>query len=455
MSENSQTLEAVKYLKKHRVAGIVEGAIERLVAERPEHPKDWLRRCFGDELEERESDDAYLRRHNIREMIDKAVLDMVKVTNAEEPKAFLREYFTPVYTSPPRRQVEEANDDTPPTSPGNLVRGRSFLGSWTSQLQRYYLQTTSPMYTCNVHASRSTTSSIVTVKKEYDGIAVDKEEDGWLRITEGTGWVLKAKEGEFSWVPMGTEAGIVLRESEIPGGFGKNQPISSALDSSKHGVVLGKSETGTNKIQVKWDGIDDVEDVEISEVEIKVTRTRPRAPTMVWDNETTLIPPQAEEDKGLPVVVFDLDETLIYAREGPLHARAGVAEMFKMLHGKAEVLVWTAGMRAYAQAIIQQIDPLNVVKHCVYRHPKWHPIAASGQRKNLTFLGRPMEHILLVENSPDSLIGDEENAVLLPDYVGRDEDDNTIPVLFKLLKSLVNQHEITVPEFLHQSQFVV
>ena len=76
---------------------------------------------------------------------------------------------------------------------------------------------------------------------------------------------------------------------------------------------------------------------------------RARAPSMLHEPTKHMIPPQAKADEGKYTVVFDLDETLIYAREGPLYARPGLDDLFSTVRDSVEALVWTAGLRAYAQ----------------------------------------------------------------------------------------------------------
>ena len=421
------------------VQSVVDRALAQLVQQRPSKPQLWLADYVRRECKKAtdpESDEAYLARHGVKAAVEAATAGLAaeptpralellekRLRDASEAEP-TDVYEDPTFMTPPRRRGSKyvADADTPPSSPGLLVRGRSFLQDWTSGLQRYFLKTQGGGIQCTVHEKACEDSRVISTKREYDGISVDKQVDGWLRITEGTGWVQKEQADQYKWVPMGTEAGIVT-QAEIPGGFQLNQRVTLLSDGMQEGAVLGKGVLDTGKVLVRWDAPADLPENEpveedVANLEIVVTRVRTRAPTMVWGKNQALLPQQDQAFEGLPVIVFDLDETLIYARQGPLHQRAGVQEMFKMLRGKAEVVIWTAGMRSYAQAILRSIDPENVVSHCIYRHPKWHPAVASGQRKNLSQLGRPLAHTLLVENSPESLLGDEHNAVLLRDFEG-------------------------------------
>lgn len=157
------------------------------------------------------------------------------------------------------------------------------------------------------------------------------------------------------------------------------------------------------------------------------------------------LPDQDPTDRDKIVLVLDLDETLVYAREGPLYARPGLEEFFAACAGKCEVCVWTAGLRAYAQAIIRAIDKNNVIKHCIYRHSKWFT-GQAGYRKDLAALGRSLDRTIIIENTPDCIRGYQQNGILVEDYEGGERGDNTIPALTDVIRGLVDSG-MTVPQF--------
>eukprot|EP01059_Diplonema_ambulator_P026815 TRINITY_DN4425_c0_g1_i6.p1 TRINITY_DN4425_c0_g1~~TRINITY_DN4425_c0_g1_i6.p1 ORF type:complete len:424 (+),score=94.63 TRINITY_DN4425_c0_g1_i6:63-1334(+) len=162
-----------------------------------------------------------------------------------------------------------------------------------------------------------------------------------------------------------------------------------------------------------------------------------RAPSMLGSPGTLMIPPQAPEDYGKYSVVLDLDETLIYAREGPLYARPGVEDLFALIGKEAEAIAWTAGLRAYAQAVLLNIDKMNSIKHCIYRHSKWFT-GQAGYQKDLSLLGRNLDRTIIIENTPDCIRANRENGILVADYEGGEMPDNTIPRLTEFLKGLIS-----------------
>lgn len=178
-----------------------------------------------------------------------------------------------------------------------------------------------------------------------------------------------------------------------------------------------------------------------------IRRTRQRAPSMNQElNSKWVLPEQEARFRGKLTLALDLDETLVYAREGPLYARPGLDEFFKLCKEKSvEVVVWTAGLRAYAQAIIRNIDKERVVCHCIYRHSKWFT-GCAGYQKDLSALRRPLDRVLIIENTPDCIRGYQQNGILVEDYEGGETVDNTIPALMDLIRNLCDS-SMTVPQF--------
>ncbi|KAG8345060.1 putative NLI interacting factor like phosphatase [Trypanosoma vivax] len=177
-------------------------------------------------------------------------------------------------------------------------------------------------------------------------------------------------------------------------------------------------------------------------------RARQRAPSMNQElHSKWVLPPQDAKYKGKLTLALDLDETLVYAREGPLYARPGIGEFLRLCKEKdVEVVVWTAGLRGYAQAIVRNIDKEKVVSHCIYRHSKWFT-GYAGYKKDLAVLGRPLDMVLIVENTPDCIRGYQENGILVEDYEGGECVDNTIPALTDLVRNLCDSG-LTVPQFI-------
>ena len=183
---------------------------------------------------------------------------------------------------------------------------------------------------------------------------------------------------------------------------------------------------------------------------MKNRKPRGRAPSMIHEPTKNMIPPKRRDAKDKITIVLDLDETLIYAREGPLYARPHIDLLLDFLKDHCETVVWTAGVKAYAQTIVHNIDPKGAIEHCVYRHKKWFT-GCAGYQKDLSMLGRDMNQILIIENTPDCIRGNPKNGILVTDYEGGEHADGTIPTIINFLAALVDS-KMTVPAFLEYSQ---
>jgi RNA polymerase II subunit A small phosphatase-like protein len=173
-----------------------------------------------------------------------------------------------------------------------------------------------------------------------------------------------------------------------------------------------------------------------------------RAPSMVKDPMAPFLPSVRQSMAETLCLILDLDETLIYARDGPIVSRPYLDEFFEGLYNKdVEVVVWTAGERDYAQSVLRRIDPLGVVKHCVYRHPKWWT-GEKGYSKDLRALGRNMSRVLMVENTPDCLRLQPECGILVRDFTGGRNTDDTLLHVLRVVLDGIDQRHVSIPVLL-------
>lgn len=144
------------------------------------------------------------------------------------------------------------------------------------------------------------------------------------------------------------------------------------------------------------------------------------------------------------IIVFDLDETLVFARDYFVE-RPGLQLLLRSLQGQCEVVVWTAAEQHFAKQAIERIDPLGVIEHCIYRHSKWWD-GRPGYSKDLRALGRRLDQVLIIENTPDCVANNAGNAILVSDFHG----DLNDTVLFRLCGILVDfvRCDMNVQEFL-------
>lgn len=168
-----------------------------------------------------------------------------------------------------------------------------------------------------------------------------------------------------------------------------------------------------------------------------------------------LIPPKAPSLKDKITVVLDLDETLVYARAGPLYVRPGIEALLAFLRDNCETIVWTASMHCYADAVVAEIDKHSAVSHTISRSSSWLPHG----KKDVKLLNRDLDRVILIDNTPDAIRGNEQNSLLVEDYEGGELEDTTLYTLVSFLKNLTDRiredPSMTVPKYIKESPRVL
>lgn len=86
---------------------------------------------------------------------------------------------------------------------------------------------------------------------------------------------------------------------------------------------------------------------------------------------------------------------------GFVEVRPYAKEILKNLSKHFDVFIFTASTQAYADPIIDHLDPNGVVQHRLYRE-SCSLIRNQVFVKDLRVLGRTLESVLLVDNAPYS-----------------------------------------------------
>ena len=134
-------------------------------------------------------------------------------------------------------------------------------------------------------------------------------------------------------------------------------------------------------------------------------------------------------------VVFDLDETLCNNRRmGKAALRPGCMELLRRLaqirdnpeaNCFVEIILWTASMECVARPVTDSIDPSGTLfNHLIFRDRRWYKEV--GYTKDLRLLGRDLSHVVIVENSPQSVVLNRKHALLVKDYVGHGPNAQTV-----------------------------
>ena len=184
-----------------------------------------------------------------------------------------------------------------------------------------------------------------------------------------------------------------------------------------------------------------------------------------------LLPPQKGRDIGKKTLVLDLDETLIHSffkpvegadiiikipdevtdHEGNKYAltndiyvfkRPGVDMFLKRLSRYYELVIFTASIDKYANPVIDALDKNRLCKYRLYREhctcmyneqisPK-NTFLKNVFVKDLKKLGRRMEDILILDNSPIAYLFQKQNALPIKTWL----DDRNDIELYKYLRPL-------------------
>ncbi|KAJ3236622.1 Carboxy-terminal domain RNA polymerase II polypeptide A small phosphatase 1 [Chytriomyces hyalinus] len=145
--------------------------------------------------------------------------------------------------------------------------------------------------------------------------------------------------------------------------------------------------------------------------------------------EGPFLPPQRPQDAGKKTLVLDLDETLVCSSSTPIpdadlviplksngqrrpvfvRVRPYVQMFLEKLGDEFEIVVFTASVPEYANAVLNRIDPGRRIRHRLYReHCK---LFHGGWIKDLSKLGRQMESIIMLDNCPVSYTYQPLNGV--------------------------------------------
>ena len=164
-----------------------------------------------------------------------------------------------------------------------------------------------------------------------------------------------------------------------------------------------------------------------------------------------LIPQRSKEiPENFPVVIFDLDETLVQNRGPELLIRPYAQELLKYLCGKCELILWTASIKNVVSNVIKVIDPDgNIFDHIICRNPDWFTFPE--YTKNIELLGRNPERIVIVENCIKSVKNNPQNAIMVNDYLTNDNEDNTLLNVQIIIDQIIENVSRPVSEIISSS----
>lgn len=182
-----------------------------------------------------------------------------------------------------------------------------------------------------------------------------------------------------------------------------------------------------------------------------------------------------------PLLILDLDETLIYATEVPLpdvephfvlwkhyyvYKRPFLETFIQTCQSYFELAVWSSATSDYVNKIVKEIFPTDLSlafvwsrKKCTYATYPINYMESSGlaydhyslprvwfkKLQKVKKLGYDLSKTLMVDNSPEKLFYNYGNAVYVDDFKG-DTNDRELMFLSKYLPTLCAVENVRVLE---------
>lgn len=146
-------------------------------------------------------------------------------------------------------------------------------------------------------------------------------------------------------------------------------------------------------------------------------------------------------------IVLDLDETLVHSSEKPprfydfaievtmggetttyyVLKRPGLDELLTELANKYELVLFTASMKEYADAVLDRIDPHRAIRYRLFRDSCTE---ISGKFvKDLSLLGRDLKRVIIVDDNPNAYMLHPQNAIRVSSFVDNLHDGELASVI--------------------------
>ncbi|XP_067371939.1 carboxy-terminal domain RNA polymerase II polypeptide A small phosphatase 1-like isoform X3 [Channa argus] len=179
-----------------------------------------------------------------------------------------------------------------------------------------------------------------------------------------------------------------------------------------------------------------------------------------------LLPQMKSDDAGKICVVIDLDETLVHSSfkpvnnadfiipveiDGTVHQvyvlkRPHVDEFLKRMGELFECVLFTASLAKYADPVSDLLDKWGVFQSRLFREScVFHK---GNYVKDLSRLGRDLNKVIIIDNSPASYIFHPENAVPVASWFDDMSDTELLDLIpfFERLSKVDNIYDILMQQ---------
>ncbi|RNF12657.1 nuclear lim interactor-interacting factor-like protein [Trypanosoma rangeli] len=182
---------------------------------------------------------------------------------------------------------------------------------------------------------------------------------------------------------------------------------------------------------------------------------------VIAKNHPSLLPPKLPLHEGKKTLILDLDETLVHsslvqqARHHDLVLNIPVGsgattvyvayrpflrQFIDAIAEHFEVVVFTASVSRYCNAVMNAVDPGGVLgplrlyrEHC--------SILNGAYVKDLSLLGRDLNQMVIVDNSPVTYLFQQRNAIPIPSWF-EDPNDMELKRLLPIVEALARAENV-------------
>lgn len=157
-------------------------------------------------------------------------------------------------------------------------------------------------------------------------------------------------------------------------------------------------------------------------------------------------------------LVLDVDETLVHSSYQPVHRydlhlplkvngnicnvyvayRPYVQEFLRQVCEWFEVIIFTASVSLYCDPLMDHLDRENRLSGRLFRE---HCSVVNGSYvKDLSLLGRPLERVAIIDNSPVAYLFQPRNAIPILSWFDDTEDKELMTLIPMLQQMAMQQH---------------
>eukprot|EP01117_Protostelium_nocturnum_P004291 TRINITY_DN1568_c0_g1_i5.p1 TRINITY_DN1568_c0_g1~~TRINITY_DN1568_c0_g1_i5.p1 ORF type:complete len:210 (-),score=33.73 TRINITY_DN1568_c0_g1_i5:176-805(-) len=128
------------------------------------------------------------------------------------------------------------------------------------------------------------------------------------------------------------------------------------------------------------------------------------------------------------ILVLDLDETLVHSTtKRTIKFDYQISEWF-------EVVIFTASLKPYANAVIDQLDPHGFITKRLYRESCVNK--GNGYVKDLSKVHEDLSQVMILDNSPVAYALHRENAIPISDWLANNSEDEELLDLLPFLNGI-------------------